>query len=169
MVNEYQIKEQICDIGKRIYARGMVAANDGNISVRLNDHEFLCTPTGVSKGYMTPESICKINEKGELIEACGKYRPSSEMKMHMRVYEKRPDVNAVVHAHPPYATSFAIQEFLLISRFLQRRLYSLAACQLHPMQRLQRERFRTALKSTFPILMRFFSRCTEPLPIRQTL
>ena len=108
MVNEYQIKEQICDIGKRIYARGMVAANDGNISVRLNDHEFLCTATGVSKGYMTPESICKINDKGELIEACGKYRPSSEMKMHMRVYEKRPDVNAVVHAHPPYATSFAI-------------------------------------------------------------
>ena len=109
MINEQEIKEQICDIGKRMYARGMVASNDGNISVRLNDHEFLCTPTGVSKGYMAPDIICKINEKGEVIEATGDYRPSSEMKMHMRVYEKRPDVNAVVHAHPPYATSFAIE------------------------------------------------------------
>ena len=61
MINEQEIKEQICDIGKRMYARGMVASNDGNISVRLNDHDFLCTPTGVSKGYMTPDIICKIN------------------------------------------------------------------------------------------------------------
>ena len=55
MVNEFEIKKQICDIGRRIYARNMVAANDGNISVKLNDNEFLCTPTGVSKGFMTPE------------------------------------------------------------------------------------------------------------------
>lgn len=55
MINEFEIKKQICDIGKRIYNQGMVAANDGNISVKLNDHEFLCTPTGVSKGFMTPE------------------------------------------------------------------------------------------------------------------
>ena len=54
MANEYEIKKQICDIGKRIYDRNMVAANDGNISVKLNDNEFLCTPTGVSKGFMTP-------------------------------------------------------------------------------------------------------------------
>ena len=86
MVNEYEIKKQICDIGKRIYDQGMVAANDGNISVKLNDNEFLCTPTGVSKGF----------------------KPSSEIKMHMRVYKERPDVNSVVHAHPIYATGFAI-------------------------------------------------------------
>ena len=107
-VNEYEIKKQICDIGKRIYNRGMVAANDGNISVKLNDHEFLCTPTGVSKGFMTPEYICKVNEKGEVIQANAGFKPSSEIKMHMRVYEKRPDVMSVVHAHPMYATSFAI-------------------------------------------------------------
>lgn len=64
MVNEFEIKKQICDIGKRIYGQGMVAANDGNISVKLNDHEFLCTPTGVSKGFMTPEYICKVDENG---------------------------------------------------------------------------------------------------------
>lgn len=107
-VSEYEIKKQICDIGKRIYNRGMVAANDGNISVKLNDHEFLCTPTGVSKGFMTPEYICKVNEKGEVISANPGFKPSSEIKMHMRVYEKRPDVKSVVHAHPMYATSFAI-------------------------------------------------------------
>ncbi|SCP96644.1 class II aldolase/adducin family protein [Anaerobium acetethylicum] len=108
MANEYEIKKQICEIGKRIYDRGMVAANDGNISVKLNDNEFLCTPTGVSKGFMTPEYICKVDAEGNVIQANGNYKPSSEIKMHMRVYKCRPDVGSVVHAHPSYATSFAI-------------------------------------------------------------
>ena len=86
----------------------MVAANDGNISVKLNDNEFLCTPTGVSKGFMTPEYICKVDANGNVIQANGAFKPSSEIKMHMRVYQKRPDVQSVVHAHPIYATSFAI-------------------------------------------------------------
>lgn len=108
MASEFEIKKQICDIGKRIYDRGMVAANDGNISVKLNDNEFLCTPTGVSKGFMTPEYICKVDANGNVIQANGAFKPSSEIKMHMRVYQKRPDVQSVVHAHPIYATSFAI-------------------------------------------------------------
>ncbi len=108
MVNEYEIKKQICEIGKRIYNRGMVAANDGNISVKLNDNEFLCTPTGVSKGFMTPDYICKVDRDGKVIQANAGFKPSSEIKMHMRVYKERPDVNSVVHAHPVYATGFAI-------------------------------------------------------------
>ena len=108
MVNEFEIKKQICDIGRRIYSRNMVAANDGNISVKLNDNEFLCTPTGVSKGFMTPEYICKVDAQGNVIQANPGFKPSSEIRMHMRVYEKRPDVGSVVHAHPIYATSFAI-------------------------------------------------------------
>ncbi len=92
MANEYEIKKQICDIGKRIYDRGMVAANDGNISVKLNDNEFLCTPTGVSKGFMTPEYICKVDANGNVLQANGNFKPSSEIKMHMRVYKHRPDV-----------------------------------------------------------------------------
>ena len=108
MVNEFEIKKQICEIGKRIYNQGMVAANDGNISVKLNDHEFLCTPTGVSKGFMTPEYICKVDANGNVIQANAGFKPSSEIKMHMRVYKERPDVKSVVHAHPVYATSFAI-------------------------------------------------------------
>ena len=108
MVSEYEIKKQICDIGKRIYNRGMVAENDGNISVKISDNEFLCTPTGVSKGFMTPDYICKVDAKGNVIQANDGFKPSSEIKMHMRVYKERPDVKSVVHAHPVYATSFAI-------------------------------------------------------------
>jgi len=108
MQNEFEIKKQICEIGKRIYNKGMVAANDGNISVKLNEHEFLCTPTGVSKGYMTPDYICKVDDTGKVLQANAGFKPSSEIKMHMRVYKERPDVNSVVHAHPIYATSFAI-------------------------------------------------------------
>ncbi len=108
MVSEYEIKKQICEIGQRIYNKGMVAANDGNISVKISENEFLCTPTGVSKGFMTPEFICKVDKNGNVIQANKGFKPSSEIKMHMRVYKERPDVQSVVHAHPLYATSFAI-------------------------------------------------------------
>ena len=86
----------------------MVAANDGNFSVKLSENEFLCTPTGVSKGFMTPEYICKVDAEGNVIEANEGFKPSSEIKMHMRVYKEREDVKAVVHAHPMYATTFAV-------------------------------------------------------------
>lgn len=107
MMSEHEIIQEMCEIGKRVYERGMAAANDGNFSVKLNENEFLCTPTGVSKGFMAPESICRIDAAGRLLEANSNFRPSSEMKMHLRVYRERADVQAVVHAHPPYATTFA--------------------------------------------------------------
>ncbi len=79
MVNEFEIKKQICEIGKRIYDKGMVASNDGNISVKISDNEFLCTPTGVSKGFMTPEYICKVDRDGKVIQANPGFKPSSEI------------------------------------------------------------------------------------------
>ena len=103
-----EIKEQICDICHKMWQLGWVAANDGNITVKLDDGTFLATPTGISKSFITPEKLVRINAEGEILEANEGYRPSSEIKMHMRVYEKRPDVGSVVHAHPIYATSFAI-------------------------------------------------------------
>ena len=108
MDQEKTIREQICEIGKRMFLRGMATANDGNISVRLGENEFICTPTGISKGYMTPEKLCRIDGQGNVLQAQEGFRPSSEIRMHLRVYEKRPDVGAVVHAHPVYATTFAI-------------------------------------------------------------
>lgn len=106
MTSPYEIKKEICEIGRRIYNNGFVAANDGNISVKVNDNEFYCTPTGVSKGFMTPDMIIRIDGTGKKIE--GNLNPSSEIKMHLRVYRERPDVNAVVHAHPPTATAFTV-------------------------------------------------------------
>ena len=96
MMSPYEIKKEICEIGRRIYMNGFVAANDGNISVKVSENEYYCTPTGVSKGFMTPDMIIKIDADGNKLE--GKLNPSSEIKMHMRVYRERPDVNAVVHA-----------------------------------------------------------------------
>lgn len=108
MKTELEIKKEMCEIGRRVYNRGMVAANDGNFSVKLGANEFFCTPTGVSKGFMTPEYICRVDDKGNVLEANEGFKPSSEIKMHMRIYKERPDVQAVVHAHPMYATTFAI-------------------------------------------------------------
>lgn len=107
-MNELEIKQAICEVGHKLWQLGFVAANDGNISVKLSDNEFLATPTGTSKYILTPEMIVKVNAKGEVLESNGNYKPSSEVKMHLRCYAERPDVNAVVHAHPPTATGFAI-------------------------------------------------------------
>jgi len=107
-MTEDEIKQQICQIGKRMYDSGFVAANDGNISVKLSDNEVLTTPTGVSKGFMTPDMLVKVDAEGQVLAAADSWRPSSELKMHLRVYKERPDVQAVVHAHPPYATTFAV-------------------------------------------------------------
>ncbi|HHT27268.1 MAG TPA: class II aldolase/adducin family protein [Firmicutes bacterium] len=106
MQSESQLRRDICDIGKRIWTRGYVAANDGNITVRLEDGCLLATPTGVSKGFMTPDMIIKLDPEGNKI--AGELNPSSELKMHRAVYAMRPDVKAVVHAHPPTATGFAV-------------------------------------------------------------
>lgn len=108
MGDEKALREEICEIGRRMYARRMVAANDGNISVRLSEKEILCTPTGVSKGFMKPEQLCKTDLSGNVLEMAEGLGPSSEVKMHLRVYQKRPDIMAVVHAHPIFATSFAV-------------------------------------------------------------
>lgn len=111
MLNDQEImelKEQICEIGHCIWQLGFVAANDGNISVKLDENHFLCTPTGTSKRILKPEMIMMVDNQGNVIDGNTKYKPSSEFKMHLRCYAERPDVNAVVHAHPPIATSFAI-------------------------------------------------------------
>lgn len=104
--NERALREEICEIGRRVWQREYVAANDGNISVRLNDNEILATPTGVSKGYLTPDMLVVIDRQGNKLR--GHMKPSSELKMHRAFYDERPDVRAVCHAHPIVATGFAV-------------------------------------------------------------
>lgn len=104
--SDFEAKKLICEIGKRIYNKNFVAANDGNITVKVGPNAIWATPTGVSKGFMTPDMMVKMDLSGRILS--GKMKPSSEVKMHLRVYNENPEVNAVVHAHPPVATSYAI-------------------------------------------------------------
>lgn len=104
-MSELSLRQQISEIGRRLYEKNFVAANDGNISVRLDANRVLTTPTGVSKGFMTPESMVIVDLEGHPLSA-GK--PSSEILLHLFAYRERAEVQAVVHAHPLYATGFAV-------------------------------------------------------------
>lgn len=106
MKSETELRADIVEVGRRMYARGYTASNDGNISVRLGPDRLLMTPKSVCKGFMTPEMMCVTDLEGKKI--AGDRDPSSEMLMHLEVYRHRPDANAVVHAHPPTATGFAV-------------------------------------------------------------
>ena len=103
---EEQIRADIVEAGRRLYARGYVASNDGNISARLDDHRLITTPKSVSKGFMTPDMMVIVDYDGNKVG--GDRDPSSELPMHLEVYRNRPDAAAVVHAHPPLATGFAV-------------------------------------------------------------
>ena len=102
------IKDQICDVCHKMWQLGWVAANDGNVSAKLDDGTILATPTGMSKSFITPDKLIRIDSKGNVLEAAEGLRPSSEIKMHLRCYDKRDDVFSVIHAHPPGATGFAV-------------------------------------------------------------
>ena len=103
---ETQLRREIVEAGRRLYQKNMVASNDGNISARLSEGEILITPTGVCKGDMTEDMLLKVDMEGNRLE--GYLKATSEMKMHLAVYRQRPDVGAVVHAHPQKATAFAV-------------------------------------------------------------
>ncbi len=104
-MEEDKARQMIVEIGRRMFDRRYVSANDGNISVRIDDNHILVTPAGVSKGYMTEDMMVLMSLDGEIISGT---KPSSETAMHIRVYIENPEVNAVVHAHPITATAFAV-------------------------------------------------------------
>ena len=106
MMNVHKTKQDICEIGRRSYNKGFAAANDGNISVRISDHEVLCTPTMHSKGFLKPDDIATIDMQGN--QTSGRKKRSSEALLHLEIYKQRPELKSVVHCHPPHATAFAI-------------------------------------------------------------
>lgn len=119
MVNESSARNRIVEVGRHLWQRGLVAANDGNISVRLAGDRVVITPTGVSKGDMSPADLVVVDLGGEVISPTGrKLRPTSELPMHLEIYSRRQDVEAVVHAHPPVATAFAASGLSLKECFL---------------------------------------------------
>jgi L-fuculose-phosphate aldolase len=103
---ESALREEICELGRRLYARNLVAATDGNLSARLDEDRFLCTPSGVSKGFMNPDDLLIADASGALVGGTGKV--TSEFFTHLAAYEERADVVAVVHAHPPVATALTL-------------------------------------------------------------
>lgn len=102
-----EIKEEMCEIGRRIWQRGYCAGNEGNHSVRLSEDRVLTTPTCVSKGFLTPEMLCTVDMDGHQIDTDNRWKRTSEVLIHLAIYRKRADVKAVVHAHPPHVTAFA--------------------------------------------------------------
>ena len=113
MKDTKELREQICDICHKMWQLGWVAANDGNISVKLENGTYLVTPTGISKSFISPEKLLCIDKEGNILCGLPGYRPSSELKMHLRCYDEREDVGAVLHAHPPVATGYAVANIAL--------------------------------------------------------
>ncbi len=105
-MGERELREAICDVGRRLHYRGFVAAWDGNISARLPDGTFLCSPTMCSKGHLTPDCLCVVDAAGR--QSSGARARTSEILLHLAIYRHRPDVQAVVHSHAPHATAFAV-------------------------------------------------------------
>jgi len=124
------VKRDICEIGRRMYQGGFVAANDGNISVRIARDRIVVTPTLVSKGFMKPRILVTVDLDGKVVS--GGPRPSSELKMHLAVYRARPEVRAVVHAHPPSATGFAVAGRALDRAYMPELVVNLGSVPLAP-------------------------------------
>ena len=102
---EREYRQEIIDVGRYVWQKGWVASNDGNITIRLDPERILATPTGVCKGMMQPDDLIIVDYKGNKIE--GRRERTTEIAMHLLIYEMRPDIRSVVHAHPPVATGFA--------------------------------------------------------------
>ena len=132
MNREAELRTQIIEAGKRLYARGLVAANDGNISARLSENEIIATPTNVSKGFMTEDMLVRLDLEGNVLE--GMLKPSSEVKMHLEIYRRSPDIISVCHAHPPAATTYAAAGKPLDKAFLQETVVLLGVIPVAPYQ-----------------------------------
>ena len=130
---EASLREQMCDIGRSMWTKGMVAANDGNISALLPDGTILCTPTGVSKGFMTPAMLPVVDIDGGIVSlGKGDRQPSSEVRMHLRAYQTSDLIGAVVHAHSPYATAFAIKGEALVGKLMPESIVAMPEIPLAP-------------------------------------
>ena len=108
MPSLFEIKKQIVEVGKLMYDKGLVIAKHGNISYKISDNEYICTPGGLCKAFLTPDKLVRVNAMGESLEP-GK-KPTSEIRMHIAIYALRPDINCIVHAQPAATTAFAISD-----------------------------------------------------------
>jgi L-fuculose-phosphate aldolase len=144
------LKKNIIEAGKRAYARGYVASNDGNISARIDKKYVLITRTGISKGFMKTSDLIVVDMHGKIIS--GKRNPSSEIQVHLQIYKERADVNSVCHLHPPYATGFSVAGIPLDQDGLSEVIISLGNIPLVPYGTPGTEDF---YKPLLPLLQRY--------------
>ncbi|HEX4931609.1 MAG TPA: class II aldolase/adducin family protein, partial [Gemmatimonadaceae bacterium] len=126
----HSIRREIVSVCQRLYARGLIAGPDGNVSARIAANRILVTPAGFSKVDVTAADLVELSIDGRM--GPGATRPSSEVQMHLRIYQRRPDVHAVVHAHPPVATAFAVSGQRLPSDVLPELVYQMGEVPLLP-------------------------------------
>src|SRR4051812_25209197 len=105
-ISEFKLREQMCDIGRRIWLKGFCAGNEGNHSYRLSEDRILCTPSLISKGNLKPDDMCIVDLEGRQIS--GKRKRTSEILLHLTIYKESAETKAVIHSHPPHATAFAV-------------------------------------------------------------
>ena len=123
MPSQFEAERQIVEIGRRVWERGYVAANDGNLSIRIDFDRIVVTPTGRSKGFLKADDLVVVNLKGQKL--AGRLEPTSELAMHLFAYNSRPEIGSVVHAHPPKATGFAVAGVALAQCILPEVIVSL--------------------------------------------
>lgn len=108
--HEFELREEIVKVARILAESGLISSSDGNISVKLDEGRFLATPSGLYKRTMTADDIIVVDAEGGLVEGRPGLRPTSEIKMHIEVYRQRPDIEAVLHAHPPHAVALTVAE-----------------------------------------------------------
>ncbi len=128
MPSQFEAERQIVEIGRRIWERGYVASNDGNLSIRIDSNRIVVTPTGQSKGFLKTNDLVVVNLKGQKL--AGRLEPTSELAMHLFAYNRRPEIGSVVHAHPPKATGFAVAGVALAQCILPEVILSLGGVPL---------------------------------------
>ena len=130
MVGDAALRREIVRFCRRLYERGLIVGGEGNVSARLSDGTILVTPSGASKVDVGEDDLVIVDLQGRLVAGSG--RPSSELGMHLRIYERRSDIGAVVHAHPPFATAFAVAGLDLMEPVLPEVLMLLGGVPLVP-------------------------------------
>lgn len=133
--SEAALRDEICQVGRRLYQRGLIAAGDGNISARLPDNTVLITPAGLCKGELCPDDMVVVDLDGRLLRAAPGRRQSSEQLLHLHAYNCRPDVAAIVHAHPPTAVALTLAGVSMAEPLLPEALLALGPVPTTPYAR----------------------------------
>ncbi|MCB8932766.1 MAG: class II aldolase/adducin family protein [Fimbriimonadaceae bacterium] len=146
-MTEQALREAMCRAGRLLWERGLVGASEGNLSARLEDGSILCTPSGGSKGHLEPESLVVLDPGGRPVDGG---RPSSEIRLHLRALARRPDCGAVVHAHPPTATAFAVAGRTIPDDVLPEAMIVLGPVALIPFAMAGTDALPDAMEDAFP-------------------